>query len=130
MDKCLQRSLEFQQGSGIKTITGNKVEEIFSDRNYKLKCPTFKKKGMATTSRPIGSTRSLASGVGCGAVIVVCTAQTIDRENGILRRDMTDAFERRLESKLGDPCNCILHKNLYEIYLKCRIYNAHRYVEA
>ena len=43
---------------------------------------------MATTSRPLGSTRSLASGVGCGAVIVVYTAQKIDIEKGIFRRDM------------------------------------------
>jgi hypothetical protein len=45
---------------------------------------------MATTSRPLGSTRSLDSGVGCGAVIVVYTAQKIDIEKGIFRRDWRD----------------------------------------
>ena len=41
---------------------------------------------MTTTSRPLGSTRSLASGVGCGAVIVVYTAKNMDIEKGILMR--------------------------------------------
>ena len=43
---------------------------------------------MATTSKPLGSTRSLASGVGWGAVIVVYTAQKIDIENGIFKSVM------------------------------------------
>ena len=47
---------------------------------------------MATTSRPLGSIRSLGSGVGCGAVIVVYTAQKMDIENGILRKDMVRCY--------------------------------------
>ena len=48
---------------------------------------------MATISKPLGSTSSLASGVGCGAVTVVYTAQKIDIEKGIFRRDWRDMFK-------------------------------------
>ena len=87
MDGRSQRLQEFQQGSGIKTIPDSVVRKVNNPFEQK-KWPTFRKKGMATTSRPLGSTRSSAFGVGCGAVLVVYTAQKIDIEKGIFSRDM------------------------------------------
>lgn len=90
MDRCSQRLPEFQQGSVIETIPGCKT--LVRLKLDKKSGPTLRKKGIAITSRPLRSIRSLASGVGCGAVTVVYTAQRMDMENGMRRRDMVRCY--------------------------------------